>query len=75
MGLANASQKFQQMIDDCLQPVRDIATPYIDDILIGTRVDEGENLFEKHFQDVQRVLDVLKEEQLICDIKKVPNFC
>ena len=74
MGLANASQQFQQMIDDRLQPVRDIATPYIDDILIGTRVDEGENLFEKHFQDVQRVLDVLKEEQLICDIKKCQFF-
>ena len=51
------------MIDDRLQPVRDKATPYIDDILIGTRVDEEENLFEIHFQDVQRVLEVLKEEQ------------
>ena len=46
MGLANASQQFQQMIDDRLQPVGDIATPYIDDILIGTSVDKGQKKFD-----------------------------
>ena len=45
MGLKNAGIQFQMMIDDRLQPVRDVAVAYIDDILIGTRVGPGEDLF------------------------------
>ena len=44
MGLANASQQFQQMMDDVMEPVSDVATPFIDDVLIGTRAEEGEDL-------------------------------
>ena len=47
-GIKNASQQFQQMIDDRLKGVRDVADPYVDDILIGTRVGPGENLIEQH---------------------------
>jgi len=45
MGLTNASQQFQQLLEDRLQPVRDVADPYIDDIIVGTRVGPGEDLF------------------------------
>jgi hypothetical protein len=74
MGLTNAPQQFQQMIDDRLAPVRDIATPYIDDILIGTTVGEGEDLLEAHDRDLRRVLEVLKIEVLVADGKKAQLF-
>jgi hypothetical protein len=61
MGLTNASQQFQQMMEDLLFPVRDVADPFIDDILIGTRVEPGEDLLAAHDKDVRRVLEVLKE--------------
>ena len=41
MGLMNASVQFQQMMDDRLEPVREMADPYIDDIVVGTRVEGG----------------------------------
>ena len=36
MGLTNASQQFQQLMEDRLQPERDVADPYIDDIIFCT---------------------------------------
>ena len=65
MGLQNASQQFQQMLDDRLQPVRDVANPYIDDILVGTWVEPGEDLLAAHDRDVRKVLDLLKAEEFI----------
>ena len=52
------------MLDDRLRPVSDIADPYIDDILIGTWVGEGEDLVAQHNVDVRRVLDLLKKEEI-----------
>ena len=40
MGLTNAPQQFQQMIDWVLTDVRDVTDAYIDGILVGTRVEE-----------------------------------
>lgn len=74
MGLTNASQQFQQMMEDRLFPVRDVADPYIDDILVGTKVGPGEDLLEAHDRDLRRVLDVLKKEELVADLKKVELF-
>ena len=74
MGLMNASQQFQQMMEDRLAPVRDIADPYIDDILVGTKVEPGEDLLAAHDRDLRRVFEVLKKEKLIADIKKVDLF-
>ena len=65
MGLKNAGIQFQMMLDDRLQPVRDIADAYIDDIIIGTRVEDGEDLFEAHNRDLRRVLQLLAEEKLV----------
>ncbi len=56
MGLTNASQQFQQLTEDRLQSVKDVADPYIDDIIIGSWVPPGEDLFEAHDRDIRRVL-------------------
>ncbi len=74
MGLMNASQQFQQMMEDRLFPVRDIADPFIDDILIGTKVEPGEDLLEAHNRDLRRVLELLKAEKFIVDIRKCHLF-
>ena len=74
MGLTNAGQQFQQMMDDRLLPVKDVADPYIDDIIIGTRVEPGEDPIIKHEADLRRVLDRLKEEKLVCDRNKCKLF-
>jgi len=74
MGLKNASQQFQQMLDEVLRPVKDTAIAYIDDILVGTRVEEGEDLLEKHDRDLRRVMEVLKEKQLVVDKGKCHLF-
>ena len=61
MGLKNASVQFQRMMDDGLKPVEDVASCYIDDVIIGTFCEEGEDLLEKHNEDIRRVLEVLKK--------------
>ena len=67
MGLMNAGVQFQQMMDDRLQPVSDVASPYIDDIIVGTKVEQGEDPIEVHKKDLLRVLQLLAKEKLICD--------
>ena len=74
MGLRNAPQQFQQMIDWVLTPVNDVASAYIDDILVGTEAKPGEDLLQKHFQDVSRVLNLLREQKLVVDPKKCQLF-
>ena len=66
MGLTNAGQQFQQMMDDSLAPVKNIANPYIDDILVGTRVEPGQDPIVEHERDLRQVLELLKAEQLVC---------
>ena len=74
MGLMNASQQFQQMMDDRLAGVSDVATPFIDDIIIGTWVGPGEDLNAKHREDIFRVLDVLEADQFVADPTKCKFF-
>ena len=74
MELTNDAQQFQQMMDDRLGPVRDIADAYIDDIIVGTRVEPGEDPVTKHFDNLCRVLRVLEEDKLVRDRKKCKLF-
>ena len=74
MGLKNASVQFQHMMDDILSSVKDIANCYIDDIIVGTKVVEGEDLFAKHDQYLRKVLDLLNNFKLIVDITKCRLF-
>ena len=52
-------------MDDRLQTVKDVASPYIDDILVGTWVDPEEYLLAAHDRDVRRVLELLKRDEFI----------
>ena len=72
--LSNAGQQCQKMMEDRLAPVRDIADPFIDDILVGTRAGPGEDLLVAHNRDLRRVLDLLKSERLIADVRKCKFF-
>ena len=36
MGMKNAPVQFQLMMDDIMQPVEDMCSAYIDDIIVGT---------------------------------------
>ena len=74
MGLRNAPQQFQEMIDWVLTPVNDVASAYIDNIVVRTEAKEGEDLLEKHLQDVCRVLNLLREQKLVVDPKKCQLF-
>ena len=71
MGFHNASQQFQQMMDDRLKPVKDVASTYIDDILIGTWVEPEKDLLAAHDRDVRKVLELLKREELIVGKRKL----
>jgi hypothetical protein len=74
MGLKNAGIQFQQMMDDRMQTVKDVADPYIDDILVGSREVDGEDILVTHDRDLRRVMDVLKAELLVADPKKCKFF-
>ena len=69
MGLKNAPQQFQQMIDQVPTPVQDVASAYTDDILVGSKVGDGEDLLSNHNEDLRRVLEVLKAKRLVVDQK------
>ncbi len=62
------------MLDDRLKSVADVATPFIDDIIIGTWVPDGEDLYEQHYKDVLRVMEILKADQFVADPKKCKFF-
>ena len=62
------------MMDDVLEPIKDIANSYIDDILVVTFVAEGEDLFSAHDRELRRVWDLLQEKHLVVDISKCQPF-
>ena len=49
-GLHGAAVTFQRLMDQVLEPVRDFAGAYIDDILIYS------NSWEEHIEHLRRVL-------------------
>ena len=62
------------MMEDRLAPCRDVADPFIDDIIVGTRVEPGEDLLEAHNKDLRRVMNILMDNKFICDIRKCHFF-
>ena len=74
MGLMNASQQFQMMMEDRLFPVRDCADPFVDDIIVGTKGEPGEDLPRCHDADLRRVLDVLRNDKFVADVRKCHFF-
>jgi hypothetical protein len=74
MGLNNAPIQFQQMIDDLLEECKDVCDVYMDDLIVGSRMVDGEDLLDTHDKDVRKVLEALKKWALIADIKKCKFF-
>jgi hypothetical protein len=70
MGLTNASQQFQQMMDDRLKQEESTTSPFIDDIVTGTSTEPGENLYAKNFAEICRVLELLEKDHFVADPKK-----
>ena len=61
MGVTNSNAAFQRMLENLLEPVRDCADPFVDDVIIasGDPNMRYEELLEAHERDVTRVLDLL----------------
>ncbi|CAB4408573.1 unnamed protein product [Rhizophagus irregularis] len=64
-GLKNAPGTFQRLMDEILKEyIGDFVTVYLDDIMIYSRN------FEEHLEHVNRVLNKLKENNMIVKLKK-----
>ena len=66
MGVTNGNAAFQQMLENLLEPVRDCADSFVDDVIIasGDPSMSYEELLEAHERDVTRVLDLLVRHKL-----------
>ena len=53
------------MMDNRLQSLTDVDSPCIDNILVGTWVDPGEDLLAAHDRDVRKVLEMLRRDEFI----------
>ena len=58
MGLKNGVPIFQRVIEHCLEPVSDVADPYVDDIIISTEAtqDSFSELLHQHDGELRRTL-------------------
>ena len=57
-------------MEDRLGPARDVAEPFIDDIIVGTRVVPGGDLLTAHDKDLRRVMELLRKDSFMCNIRK-----
>jgi hypothetical protein len=76
-GLKNAPAVWQRIIEHVLADVRDVADPYIDDIIVCTKRlpgDSDEDLHRRHRDAVWRVLEALESAKLVADKKKSTFF-
>ena len=66
MGVTNGNAAFQRMLENLLEPVRDCADPFLDDVIIASGDPSMcyEELLEAHERDVTRVLDLLVRHKL-----------
>ena len=76
MGAKNGNAAIQRMMEDLVQPVRDCAEPFVDDIIIGSGTEEmtHEELIEAHEKDLRRVLGVLDKHSMVCKPTKASLF-
>ena len=66
MGVTNGNAAFQQMLEHLLEPVRDCADPFVDNVIIasGDPSMSYDELLEAHERDVTRVLDLPARHKL-----------
>ena len=75
MGLKNGVAIFQRVIEYCLEGVRDVADPYVDDIIVGTEwKGSWETTVEQHDKDIRKVLRALEVNRMVVDRKKCKFF-
>ena len=75
-GAKNGNAAFQRMMEDLLQPARDCADPFVDDIIIGSGSEDmtADELIEAHEKDLRRVLGVLNKHSMVCKPTKASVF-
>jgi len=54
--------------------LRDYVDPFVDDIAAGTGAVNEEELLQRHYEDVRRLLSVLTEIHLVCNPRKSRFF-
>ena len=66
MGVTNSNAAFQRVLENLLDPVRDCADSFVDDMIIasGDPSMSSDEQVEAHERDVTRVLDVLIRHKL-----------
>ena len=76
MGAKNGNAAFQRMMEDLLQPVRDCADPFVDNIIMGSGTEDmtDNELIEAHEKDLRRVLGVLDKHSMVCKPTKASLF-
>ena len=76
MGVKNGNAAFQRMMEDLLQPVRDCADTFVDDIIIGSGSGDitDDELIKAHEKDLRQVLGVLDGHSMVCKPKKASLF-
>ena len=78
MGWKNGVQYCQRNLEVALAEVAEIASGYVDDILIGTRRDEPtdtlRDLILKHEKDVRAVMEQLLKHRLVASYNKAQLF-
>ena len=67
MGARTDNAAFQRMMEDLLGPVRDCADPFVDDIIIGSGIEDmtEDELIEAHEKDLRRVLSELDKHNMV----------
>ena len=72
----NGNTSFQRMMEDLLQPVRDSADPFVDDIIIGLGTEDmtDNELTEAHEKDLLRASGVLDKHSMLCKPTKASSF-
>ena len=75
MGLKNGVTIFQRVVDWCLAGVRDVASAWVDDIIVATPAGESwEATVAAHDIDVRRVLDCLLRNRLVAGARGCKFF-
>jgi putative transposase len=71
-GLKNGNAIFQRVMEWVLLDLP-FADPYVDYIIVGSKGETEEEALANHDRDVNRVLEVLNENVLVCD-PNTPQF-
>ena len=76
MGAKIENAAFQRMMEDLVQPIRDSADPFVDDIIIGSGTEDmtDNELIEAHERDLRRVSVVLDKHSMVRKPTKASLF-